>query len=63
MKSKKEISDPLQLLSLFQSGIMTIEVNGFPVLKVDGKERTLDLEAQGLKKCGVKLSKLASHES
>jgi hypothetical protein len=63
MKSEKQSSDPIELLSMFQSGIMTVEIDGFPVLKVDGKDRNLDLEAQGLRKCGLKLTKLVQSET
>ncbi len=62
MKPAKGPADPLELLPLFQSGILIVEANGFPVLKLDSGERSLDLETQGIKECGIKLSKLIEVE-
>ncbi len=58
-----EQTDNLELLSLFKSGILTVQMNGYPVLKVDAKERSLDLEAKGIRECGIKLSNLIELES
>lgn len=62
IKPAKSPADPLELLPLFQSGILIVEANGFPVLKLDSGERSLDLETQGIKECGIKLSKLIEVE-
>jgi hypothetical protein len=59
----KNNADPLELLTLFQSGILTVKANGLPVMKLDGGERSLDLETQGIKECGIKLSKFMEVES
>ncbi len=62
-KQRKSDADTLKLLSMFESGILTVEVNGFPLAKVDAESRSLDLEAQGIKECGIKLSKLIEFET
>jgi hypothetical protein len=62
-KQRKSDADTLELLSMFESGILTVEVNGFPLAKVDAESRSLDLEAQGIKECGIKLSKLIEFET
>lgn len=62
-KQQKSDADTLELLSMFESGILTVEVNGFPLAKVDAESRSLDLEAQGIKECGIKLSKLIEFET
>jgi hypothetical protein len=60
---RKSNADPLELLSMFESGILTVAVNGFPLIKVDAGSRSLDLEAQGMREFGMKLSELAELES
>ena len=62
-KQRKGDADTLMLLSIFESGILTVEVNGSPLVKVDAESRSLDLEAQGIKECGLKLSKLIEFET
>ena len=62
-KWEKSNKDRLELLSMFESGILTVAVNGFPLVKVDAESRSLDLEAQGIKECGIKLSDLIKLES
>lgn len=49
------------LLPLFRSGSLSVAVSGFPVLSIDCKSRSLDVEAKGLKETGLKLSQLAGH--
>ncbi|MCL5068138.1 MAG: hypothetical protein M1368_07290 [Thaumarchaeota archaeon] len=50
--------DPVDLLSIFQSGVLTVGVNGLPLLKVDVESRSVDVEAAGVKECNLKLSSL-----
>jgi hypothetical protein len=59
---KSESTDPIELLSIFQSGVLSVQVNGFPFVKVDAETRSLDLEAQGIKESGIKLSGLMKLE-
>ncbi len=49
---------PLDLLSMFESGTLTIGIQGLPLLKVDAALRSLDVEATGVKESGIKLSKI-----
>ncbi len=51
-------SGPLNLLSLLSSGAITVTVGGFPLLSIDSQQRTLDVEIQGAKEAGLKLSDL-----
>ena len=55
-------ADPLDLLSLFASGILTVGVNGLPFLKVDAESRTVDVEAVGVKESGIRLSRVIELE-
>ncbi len=57
-KNNAAVFDALELLSLFQSGTLTVRVNGVPTVKVDGEGRALELETRGIKEFGLKLSKL-----
>jgi hypothetical protein len=61
-KSKSGSLDPIELLSIFQSGVLSVRVNGYPFVKVDAGSRRLDLEAQGIKESGLKLSELMKQE-
>ena len=56
-------ADPLYLLSLFASGVLTVGVNGLPFLKVDAESRAVDVEAVGVKEYGIRLSKVIQLES
>jgi hypothetical protein len=62
MKQRKNTADTVELLSIFESGILTVQVNGFPLVKVDGDSRSVDLETQGIKEFGLKLSELIKLE-
>lgn len=62
MENQKN-ADPLDLLSLFASGVLTVGVNGLPLLKVDAESRSVDVEAAGVKEYGIKLSKVIQLES
>jgi hypothetical protein len=52
----------LKLLSLFESGMMTVEVEGYPLLKLNGDEKSLEVEAQGLKESGLRITEFLSPE-
>ena len=56
-------ADPLCLLSLFASGVLTVGVNGLPFLKIDAESRTVDVEAVGVKEYGIRLSSVIQLES
>jgi hypothetical protein len=59
MKSRtKKTSSQVTLvdfLSIFKSGGMTLSVNGTPSVVVDVDSKSLNLEAKGVKKSGLKL--------
>jgi hypothetical protein len=61
-RSKTNFSDPLELLSMFESGVLSVQVNGYPFVKIDAKSHQLDLEAQGIKEFGLKLGELIKLE-
>jgi hypothetical protein len=58
----KDVADPLSLLSLFQSGILTASVNGVPLAKIDAESRTFEVEATGVKESGIRLSQIIELE-
>jgi hypothetical protein len=56
--SKDETGDSagfLRLLSSFVSGNLTVSVNNFPFVKIDGETKTLDVEIKGLEQSGLKM--------
>ena len=59
MKSRaKKMSSQVtlvNLLSMFKSGGMTVSVNGTPSVVLDIDSKSLNLEAKGVKKSGLKL--------
>jgi hypothetical protein len=59
--SKKNI-DPINLLSMFESGSLHVGINGRPLLKVDAETRSLDVEVAGIKETGIKFSKIKTSE-
>ena len=48
----------MDLLSSFQSGVLTVGVGGFPLLKVDAASRSIEVEAAGVKQTGIKISRV-----
>lgn len=56
----EETNAILNLLEGFQSGVLTIGVNGRPLAKIDGELHEIDLGTSGVKESGIKLSKLTS---
>ena len=64
MAEKPSAPDLLgDLLSLFESGVMTIGVNGLPLLRIDAESKAVDVETSGVKASGIKLSKLVHLEA
>jgi hypothetical protein len=61
-RSKTNFSDPLELLSMFESGVLSVQLNGYPFVKIDAVSHQLDLEAQGIKEFGLKLGELIKLE-
>ncbi|MGI0092267.1 MAG: hypothetical protein ACREBS_11220 [Nitrososphaerales archaeon] len=61
-KDQKHENALFELLSVFESGSLTITANGLPMLKVDAQSRSVDVEAAGVKECGIKLSKIVKAE-
>jgi hypothetical protein len=57
-EQEAKVVRPLDILSLFESGTLTIGVSGVPLLKVDAEARNLELDASGVKESGLKLSKI-----
>lgn len=62
MVAQKSI-DPLELLSLFRSGILTITVDGLPLVKISADSKSVDLEGKNVKECGVPLSRIIDLET
>ena len=52
----------IEILSSFESGVLTIRVNEFPLLKVDADSKSLDVEASGVREAGIKLSEVLQIE-
>lgn len=50
---------PVELLSLFESGVLAVTVNGRPLLKVDAESRSVESEVSGMRETGIKLSNLS----
>ena len=57
-QDKKANINPVDLLTGFASGVLTVGVNGQPLLKVDAESRSIDVDTSGVKETGIKLSKL-----
>jgi hypothetical protein len=57
-KPSSDITTLSESLSNFLSGTMTVSVNNFPFLKIDGESRTFDIEIKGLKESGIETSSL-----
>ncbi|HZW54903.1 MAG TPA: hypothetical protein VFF30_01290 [Nitrososphaerales archaeon] len=57
-KKDKAPTFPIDLLSTFASGILTANVSGIPLLKIDAESRSVGVEATGVKECGIRLSKI-----
>jgi hypothetical protein len=55
-KPSNDITTLSQSLSNFLSGTMTVSVNNFPFLKIDGESKTFDVEIKGLKESGIETS-------
>jgi len=45
----------LRMLSSVASGSLTINLNNFPFVKIDGKAKTLDVEIKGFEQSGLKI--------
>jgi hypothetical protein len=45
------------------SGVVTVTVNNFPFLKIDGVSKTLDVEIKGLEESGIKLNDFVQNDS
>ena len=63
MGTKKNDADPLRLLTLFESGVLTVRLNDHPLLKVDAESKEVGLDVAGVKESGIKLSKITEVES
>ena len=46
------------VLADFISGTLTVTVNNFPFLKIDGETKRLDFELKGFRECGLHLGDL-----
>lgn len=51
------------MLSIFEYGSLSIGVSGLPLIRLDAESRSIDIEARGIKECGVKLSNLIAEEN
>ena len=49
------------ILPLFSSGSLSVAANGLPLLSLDSKTRSVDLDARGVEESGLKLSQLVGH--
>jgi hypothetical protein len=45
------------------SGVVTVTVNNFPFLKIDGESKTLDVEIKGFEESGVRLNDILQKDS
>jgi hypothetical protein len=52
----------IDLFTLVKAGGLTAALNGLPVVTVDAESRSLDVEAQGVKECGISLSTIVAPE-
>lgn len=59
----QKANDPLELLSFFSSGVLSINVDGRHLLKIDAESKSLDVEGPRVKECGVPLSKIIQFEA
>lgn len=55
--------DPIDLLSLFASGKLTINIDGKPLVKLSADSKSLDVEGNRIKECGIPLGKVVELES
>ena len=64
--SPKEDGDPgegvLDVLTLLSSGGITVTVGGCPLLSIDSRGKEVNLEVQGVRKAGLRLSDLMKME-
>ena len=63
MNDTKTESNParetvVRALDSILSGTITVSVNNFPFLKIDGETKTLDVEIKGFEQSGLRLSDL-----
>ena len=58
-----KLSGPLELLSLFEAGVLAVTVNGKPLMKVDASSRSVETEVSGIRESGIKLSDFVGSES
>ncbi|MHB2037153.1 MAG: hypothetical protein ACYCPW_10495 [Nitrososphaerales archaeon] len=49
------------ILPLFSSGSLSVAANGLPLLSLDSKTRSVDLDAGGVEESGLELSQLVGH--
>ncbi|MDG6997501.1 MAG: hypothetical protein JRN15_00105 [Nitrososphaerota archaeon] len=61
--ASQKADDPLELLSLFASGTLSINVDGHPLLKVDAESKSVDVDGPRVKECGIPLSKIIQLEA
>lgn len=54
--------DLVDLLSLLSSGGITVTVGGYPLLSINTGEKAIDMEVQGVKEAGLKLSTMIELE-
>jgi len=55
-KKAGDFSTLSESLSNVLSGTVTVSVNNFPFLKIDGESKTFDIEIMGLKESGIETS-------
>ena len=52
--------DLIQLLSIFESGKLSVRINGFSFFKVDVESHIIEVDASEMKEFGLSLSKLTA---
>ena len=63
MVSKKNEASPVELLSIFKSGVLAVTVNGKPFIKVDAESQSVQSEVSGIRESGIKLGSIITPEN
>jgi hypothetical protein len=55
-------TDLIDLLSFLSSGGITVTVGGYPLLTIKSAEKAMEMEVQGVREAGLKLSTMIEQE-
>ena len=59
---EEDLKSLVELLGLFPAGKATVSLQGRPVVTIDADQKTIDLEAQGVRDAGLRISDLVKLE-